>query len=127
MADGDHANETAWGFLGVRLPLPDDKQAAADRVTILKALGVLDPETGKPTPILDAVKAVRMAKLDQESWQKERDKMLKVCSQCHSAAYAKEQLPALNVFYWESTEREPSFISSIPSSGFSRLNPRSFE
>jgi uncharacterized CHY-type Zn-finger protein len=92
MADGNHANETAWGFLGVRLPLPDDPQAAADRVTILKALGVLDPVTGKPTPILDAVKAVRMAKLDQESWQKERDKMLKTCSQCHSAKYVKEQL-----------------------------------
>jgi hydroxylamine dehydrogenase len=92
LPDGTHHNETAWGFLGVRLPLPDDKQAADDRVTILKALGVLDPETGKPTPILDAVKAVRMAKLDQESWQVEREKMLKVCSQCHSKAYAKEQL-----------------------------------
>ncbi len=92
LPDGTHHNETAWGFLGVRLPLPDNKQAADDRVTILKALGVLDPKTGNPTPILDAVKAVRMAKLDQESWQKERDKMLKVCQQCHSASYAKEQL-----------------------------------
>lgn len=92
LPDGNHANETAWGFLGVRLPLPDDEQAAADRVTILKALGVLDPETGNPTPILDAVKAVRMAKLDQESWQVERDKMLKTCSQCHSMNYAKQQL-----------------------------------
>lgn len=92
MPDGNHKNETAWGFLGVRLPLPDNEQAAADRVTILKALGVLDPETGNPTPILDAVKAVRMAKLDQESWQAERDKMLKTCGQCHSAKYVKEQL-----------------------------------
>ncbi len=92
MPDGSHTNETAWGFLGVRLPLPDNEQAAADRVTILKALGVLDPETGNPTPILDAVKAVRMAKLDQESWQKERDKMLKTCSQCHAPKYVKEQL-----------------------------------
>ncbi len=92
LPDGTHENHTAWGFLGVRLPLPADKQAAADRVTILKALGVLDPETGKPTPILDAVKAVNMARLDQESWQKERDKMLKICSQCHSPEYAKEQL-----------------------------------
>ncbi len=92
MPDGNHANETAWGFLGVRLPLPDNEQAAADRVTILKALGVLDPATGQPTPILDAVKAVRMAKLDQESWQKERDKMLKICSGCHSEHYVKEQL-----------------------------------
>jgi len=92
LPDGTHHNETAWGFLGVRLPLPDNKQAADDRVTILKALGVLDPKTGNPTPILDAVKAVRMAKLDQESWQKERDKMFKICQQCHSASYAKEQL-----------------------------------
>ena len=92
LPDGTHENHTAWGFLGVRLPLPDDKQAAADRVVILKALGVLDPETGNPTPILDAVKAVDMARLDQESWQKERDKMLKICAGCHSPKYVKEQL-----------------------------------
>ncbi|MBL0714906.1 MAG: cytochrome c3 family protein [Desulfosarcina sp.] len=92
LPDGTHQNETAWGFLGVRLPLPDDKQAAGDRVTILKALGFLDPETGKPTPLFDTVKAVRMVKLDQESWQKERDKMIKTCSQCHSEKYAREQL-----------------------------------
>ncbi|MEA3467323.1 MAG: multiheme c-type cytochrome [Thermodesulfobacteriota bacterium] len=94
LPDGTHENHTAWGFLGVRLPLPEDKQAADDRVTILMAQGVLDPETGKPTPIFDAVKAFDMARLDQESWQKERDKMLKVCSQCHSEAYAKEQMDA---------------------------------
>lgn len=36
-----------------------------------------------------------------------------------AAAYAKDQLPELNLFYWESKGKEPSFISSIPSSGFS--------
>ena len=92
LPDGTHQNETAWGFLGVRLPLPEDKQEAADRVVILKALGVLDPETGEPTAILDAVKAVRMVKLDQASWEKERNKMLDTCSNCHSRSYAKEQL-----------------------------------
>lgn len=92
LPDGTHENHTAWGFLGVRLPLPEDPQAAADRVTILKALGVLHPETGEATAILDAVKAVDMARLDQASWQKERDKMLNTCTQCHSYAYAKEQL-----------------------------------
>jgi len=92
LPDGTHENHTAWGFLGVRLPLPEDKQAADDVVSILKALGVLDPETGETTPIFDAVKAVDMVRLDQESWQKERDKMLKRCSYCHSDAYAKEQL-----------------------------------
>ncbi len=92
MPDGNHENHTAWGFLGVRLPLPEDKQQAADRVTILKALGVLDPETGNPTAILDAVKAVDMARLDEESFQKERRKMIKTCGSCHSEEYAKEQL-----------------------------------
>ncbi len=92
LPDGTHENHTAWGFLGVRLPLPEDPQAAADRVTILKALGVLHPETGAPTAILDAVKSVDMVRLDQVSWQKERDKMLATCSQCHAPSYAKEQL-----------------------------------
>ena len=92
MPGGNHNNHTAWGFLGVRLPLPEDEQAAADRVTILKALGVLNPETGQPTARLDAVKAVDMARLDQESWQKERDKMIKTCSRCHSESYARTQL-----------------------------------
>ncbi|MCB2182192.1 MAG: cytochrome C [Desulfobulbaceae bacterium] len=92
MVDGNHNNHTAWGFLGVRLPLPEDKQWAADRVTILKALAVLNPETGEPGPVFDAVKALDLARLDQESWQKERDKMLKVCSGCHAYSYAKERL-----------------------------------
>ncbi len=92
MPDGNHENHTAWGFLGVRLPLPKDKQWAADRVTILKALGVLNPETGKPTARLDAVKAVDLARLTQEAWEKERNKMIKTCSKCHSENYARTQL-----------------------------------
>lgn len=36
--DGNHAVRTAWGFLALRLPLPEDKQWAADRATILQAL-----------------------------------------------------------------------------------------
>ncbi len=92
LPDGTHQNKTAWGFLGVRLPLPEDPQAAADRVTILKALGVLNPETGEPTAILDAVKAVDMARLDQASWETERNKMLETCTECHSRAYAQQQL-----------------------------------
>jgi hydroxylamine dehydrogenase len=92
MADGSHENRTAWGFLGVRLPLPADPQWAADRVTILKALGVLNPETGQPTARLDAVKSVDMVRLTEEAWKTERDKMIKVCSNCHSERYAREQL-----------------------------------
>ncbi len=91
MAGGNHEVRTAWGFLAVRLPLPEDKQWAADQVTILQGLGVLDPE-GKPTGRLEAVKAADLARLTQESWQAERTRMLKICGQCHSDAFAAAQL-----------------------------------
>jgi hypothetical protein len=91
MGDGDHEVRTAWGFLAVRLPMPDDPQWAADRATILQGLGVLDP-AGKPTSRLEVVKAAQVARLTEEDWQKERDKMLKVCNQCHSANFAKIQM-----------------------------------
>ncbi len=91
MPDGNHEVRTAWGFLAVRLPMPEDEQWTNDRVAILQALGVLDPE-GKPTALLDVVKAADVARLTQESWQIERDKMLKVCSDCHSENFAKGEL-----------------------------------
>ncbi len=87
MVDGNHEVRTAWGFLAVRLPMPEDEQWAADRATILQALGVLDME-GKPTALLDVIKAADVARLTQESWQAERDKMIKVCSECHSDNFA---------------------------------------
>jgi len=92
MPDGNHENRTAWGFLGVRLPLPDDPQWKADRVTILKALGVLNPNTGQPTARFEAVKAVDLARLTEDTWLKEREKMIKVCSGCHSESYVRKQL-----------------------------------
>ncbi len=91
MQKGNHAVRTAWGFLAVRLPMPEDKQWAADRAVILQALGVLDP-SGKPTKRLEVVKAADVVRLTQEDWQKERDKMLITCNQCHSGNFAKEQL-----------------------------------
>jgi len=89
---GTHENRTAWGFLGVRLPLPQDAQWAADRVTILKALGVLNPETGKPTPRLDVVKALDLARLTEEAWKSEREAMIRRCTSCHAEQYARRQL-----------------------------------
>jgi cytochrome c553 len=91
MQEGNHGVLTAWGFLAVRLPMPEDKQWAADRATILQALGVLDPE-GKPTARLDVVKAANVARLTQEDWQKERDKMIKTCNRCHSVNFANGEL-----------------------------------
>jgi len=91
MQEGDHAVMTGWGFLAVRLPLPNDEQWRQDRVTILQGLGVLDPE-GNPTSRLDVVKAANVARLTQEEWQKERDKMLNTCNECHSLNFAKAEL-----------------------------------
>jgi hypothetical protein len=91
MQEGNHAVLTGWGFLAVRLPMPEDKQWTADRATILQGLGVLDPE-GNPTARLDVVKAANVARLTQEDWQKEREKMLKTCNDCHSLNFAKAEL-----------------------------------
>jgi len=91
MVDGNHEVRAPWGFLAVRLPLPEDEQWKADQVTILQGLGVLDPE-GNPTGRLDVVKAADVARLDAESWQQGRDQMLGVCSECHSENFAREEL-----------------------------------
>lgn len=91
MPDGNHEVRTAWGFLAVKLPMPEDEQWKKDRAAILQALGVLDPE-GNPTELLDVVKKADVARLNQEDWQKERDKMIKVCGDCHSEKFAKGEL-----------------------------------
>lgn len=91
MQGGDHEVRTAWGYLAVRLPMPEDPKWTSNRTTILQGLGVLD-SSGKPTSRLDAVKACDMARLTEQSWQEQRDKMLKVCNQCHSINFAKAEL-----------------------------------
>jgi hydroxylamine dehydrogenase len=92
MQEGNHEVRTAWGFLAVRLPFPEnDPQWKADRITILQGLGVLDPK-GNPTGRLEAVKAADVARLTQEAFDAERTKMLKTCGECHSGRFAEEQL-----------------------------------
>jgi hypothetical protein len=91
MRDGDHEVRTAWGFLAVRLPLPEDERWKADQVTILQALGVLDPE-GNPTARLEVVKAAQVARLTQEEFDHEREKILAACSDCHSERFARAEL-----------------------------------
>jgi hypothetical protein len=91
MVEGNHKVRTGWGFLALRLPMPEQKQWAADRATILQGLGVLDP-SGNPTARLDVVKAADVARLTQEDWQQERTSMLQVCTQCHSGNFAADQL-----------------------------------
>ncbi|UFS72534.1 cytochrome C [Geomonas sp. RF6] len=92
MPDGSHGVMTAWGFLALRMP-EDDKAWLNDRVTILKAIGVLD-EKGNPTERFDAVKVAKVARLTKEEFARERDKMVQTCSKCHSKSYAQANLKA---------------------------------
>jgi hypothetical protein len=87
LPDGNHENRTPWGFLAVRLPLPEDEQWAADQITILQGLGVLD-SGGTPTDRLDLVIDADVARLDQPTFDAERAKLLAVCSDCHSEKFA---------------------------------------
>jgi len=92
LPEGTHTNKVAWGFFAVRLPLPKDKQWAADRTVILKAMGVLSPETGKPTDRMEFVESLDFIRLTEEAWQVERDKMLKTCGECHSGKFVRDHL-----------------------------------
>jgi hydroxylamine dehydrogenase len=100
MQHGDHEVRNAWGCLFLRMPMPEDKEWAGDRATIFQALGALDPDF-KPTPMLEGAKALDMLRMTQESWRKERDKMVKTCVQCHSEAFAKRELAKGDRIVWE--------------------------
>jgi hypothetical protein len=95
MQDGNHEVRTPWGFLAVRLPMPEDKQWAADRATILQGLGVLDP-SGKPTARLEVVKAAQVARLTQEEFDAERTKILDTCAKCHSRNFAEAEMAKMD-------------------------------
>jgi hypothetical protein len=91
MQKGDHGVVTGWGYLAVRLPLPEDPQWRADQVAILKSLGALDP-AGKPTTMLEAMRSARMLRTTGEEWKGLRDRMVDTCKQCHSEGFARSQL-----------------------------------
>lgn len=91
MQDGDHEVRTPWGFLAVRLPLPEDPQWKADQITILQALGVLDLE-GNPTARMEVIRAAQVARLTQEDFDHERNKLVKACKQCHSESFARAEM-----------------------------------
>ena len=60
-------------------------------MTILQGLGVLDPD-GNPTGRLDVVAGADVARLTKESFDIEREKMITVCTECHSRNYAQAEL-----------------------------------
>jgi hypothetical protein len=111
MPGGDHAVKTAWGFLALRLP-EKDKEWEGYRNTILKGLGVLDAQ-GNPTERLQAVVGAQVARLKEEDWQAERDKMLNVCYNCHAPTFAKEQLDKADQVIKESDKLMAEAIETV--------------
>jgi hydroxylamine dehydrogenase len=91
MQDGNHEVRTAWGFLAVRLPMPEDEQWAEDQATILQALNILGPDRNTTSRLLVA-QGAQIARMSREDWQKERDKMTATCSRCHSPNFAEAEL-----------------------------------
>ncbi|MEE4353405.1 MAG: multiheme c-type cytochrome [Desulfatiglans sp.] len=91
MEGGDHDVISPWGFMALRLPMPEDEKWAEARRIILQSLGVLDME-GKPTPRLDAAKSIDLLRLTEEDWQENRKRMLRTCRKCHSINFARGEL-----------------------------------
>jgi hypothetical protein len=100
MPNGDHSVRTAWGFLALRLP-EKDPEWLGYRQKILIGLGVLTPE-GQPTARLEVVKVGQLARLTGEEWQAERERMIRVCAQCHAHAFAQQNLEAADSIIKES-------------------------
>ncbi len=90
MPDGDHAVKTAWGFLAVRLPEKDPEWAQL-RNKIFQGLGILD-ENGEFTERVQVVTAGDVARTTEEEWRAQRQRVLNVCKQCHTASFAETQL-----------------------------------
>jgi hypothetical protein len=91
MQEGDHAVMTGWGFLGLRLPVPDE-QWTEDTMTIVKAIGPWGRDEAGMGERVGAIKALKLARLDQESFDEQRAKMIKVCAKCHTESFGREHL-----------------------------------
>jgi len=131
MNDGDHAVITSWGFLGVRVEEPDEEWME-DRVSVLKAYGVLDAE-GNPTARFDLVGAAKLARLTMDEWNAPREEMIAICGDCHSETFAKNSLEegdhllretdriyadsieTVAALYSDGILQEPEYIAELPS------------
>jgi len=113
MPGGDHSVRTAWGFLALRMP-EKDLEWLSYRQNILIALGILTPE-GRPTARMDVVKVGKVARLTAEEWQAERDRMVRVCANCHAEAFAQENLAAADSIIKDSDKLVSQAIDIVES------------
>ena len=120
MPKGNHSVLTPWGFVALvafegrpeGLELVEDPEWEAAKVEVLKALRVLDPE-GNPTPILDAVVQLRVVRVTPEEFFQARERLLEVCSGCHSRDFALNYLKAADRVIRESTIQLAEAVKAI--------------
>jgi len=102
MQGGDHAVMTGWGFLGLRLPVPDEAWQK-DTLTIIRAIGPWGRDKAGMEQRVGAIKALQLARLDEESFQTARTKMITACARCHSTRFGKEYLEQADQVISETT------------------------
>jgi hypothetical protein len=81
-ADTMHNTQTAWGSLGLALPLPDDPQWAKARKLIMQGLGLSGPEN-EAGPREKLLAQHKIVPLSIGRWTMRRDRMEDICMQCH--------------------------------------------
>ena len=102
MGDGDHAVMTGWGFLGLRLPNPTEAWNE-DTMTIVKAVGPWGRDEEGMKARVGAIQALKLARLDEESFQQARGKMLDACAKCHARSYVRDHLENADEIIRETT------------------------
>ncbi|MCK5139386.1 MAG: cytochrome C [Thermodesulfovibrionia bacterium] len=91
MPNGSHGVSTSWGYFALRQPEPD-KEWETYRRSIFKGLNILDPD-GKPRSWKERVEMGQLFTINLlEDWKKKREEMITICSKCHAANYAREEI-----------------------------------
>lgn len=89
MPEGNHAVDAASGFWGIP-PSGDDPEQQKNREKFFMTLGFLD-ETGGIVEGFTIIKEDD-APLSKEHWKDQRERMIKICSQCHTSSFSKDTL-----------------------------------
>lgn len=77
-----HTTQTAWGSLGLALPMPEDPKWAEARELIMQGLGLHGPQ-GEAGPQEKLLAEYRLMPLSTGRWSLRRSRMEDICIQCH--------------------------------------------
>ncbi len=90
MPDGNHAINASWGFRGMRLS-EKDTDWKKSRDLFFNGLGFYD-DKGDVSEDLKAIISGTDEQFSKEAWFETRNKMVKICSQCHTSSFSNDIL-----------------------------------